>query len=448
MNADGDPDAMTGHRALVVGLGVSGLSAARWLSAHGYAVAVTDSREHPPQRDALESEVPDAALFTGGFSEQALARADLVVLSPGVPRDDPFVRAALERGLPVVGDVELFARVARAPVVAVTGANGKSTVATLLGMMAVCAGRDVQTGGNLGKPALELAATPADLYVLELSSFQLESVESLNAAAAALLNISPDHLDRYPDIDAYAAAKARIWRGDGAVVANRDDARVAGLVPRGRKVYWFGASAPRSAEAYGIDGAGWLCRGDERLLESGELQVKGGHNAANALAALALGEAVGLPRVPMIDALRSFRGLPHRMEYLGAHRGVEWYDDSKATNVGAAMACIDGMAGGLVVILGGDGKGQDFTPLAVALEGRARAVILMGRDAPRIEAALGGKVPALHAAGMDEAVRIADSQARPGDTVLLSPSCSSLDMFDGFEARGRAFAAAFREMAE
>ena len=437
------------QRALVVGLGATGLSAARWLAARGVSVAVTDSRERPPRVDALRDALPDAALFLGGFSRAALERAELVVVSPGVPMADPFVREALAAGLTVVGDVELFARHARAPVLAVTGSNGKSTVTTLLGRMAERAGVAVRVGGNLGTPALDLlGADEPDLYVLELSSFQLETTASLNARAGALLNVSADHLDRYADLDAYLGAKVRVWRGDGAVIANRDDARVRDAVPADRRTVWFGLDAPETADDYGVRnrrGEAWLCRGDDELLPASALRIAGRHNVANALAALALGREAGLADAPMLDALAAFRGLPHRMEWVAERRGAQWYDDSKATNVGAAVAALAGMPGPLVVILGGDGKGQDFAPLADALRGKLRAAVVTGRDAELVARAIDGLgAPVEHAGDMLAAVRTAARLAEPGDAVLLSPACSSLDQYENFEARGRAFAEAVR----
>ncbi|MCA1798643.1 MAG: UDP-N-acetylmuramoyl-L-alanine--D-glutamate ligase [Xanthomonadaceae bacterium] len=438
----------TATRALIVGLGATGLSAARWLASRGAAVAVTDSRERPPGLQALQESLPDAALFIGGFSQLALDHADMLVLSPGVPLSDPFVRQAEARGLPVIGDIELFARAAAAPVIAVTGSNGKSTVTTLLGMMAERAGIDVRVGGNLGTPALDLLGVDEpELYVLELSSFQLETTASLDASAAAVLNVSADHLDRYAGIDAYAAAKARIWSGTGAVIANRDDPLCAALVPPHREVTWFGLTPPRADGEYGlrtVDGVPWLCCGEEQLMRLDALKMAGLHNAANALAALALGAAAGMPPAPMVQVLEQFGGLPHRMEWVAERDGTAWYNDSKATNVGATLAAVAGFDRPLVLIVGGDGKGQDFAPLAEALRGKAHDVVVIGRDAERIGAALQAVCTVHTASDMAAAVRAASRVARPGDGVLLSPACSSLDMFENFEARGRAFAEAVR----
>lgn len=438
------------RRALVVGLGDTGLSAACWLAARGVTVAVADSRERPPRLDALRERAPDTALFLGGFPRAALERADMVVLSPGVPRDEEIVRAAIASGLPVIGDIELFAREARSPVVAVTGSNGKSTVATLVATIAARAGRRVAAGGNLGTPALDLLSEPEpELYVLELSSFQLESTESLRPAASAVLNLSADHMDRYADVAAYAAAKGRIFQGAGVVVFNREDPVVTALVPAVGDSASFGLDTPDTGD-YGLRSVGgreFLCHGNAPVMAASEVAMIGRHNTANALAALALADAVGLPRDAAVEVLREFRGLPHRTEFVAERDGVRWVNDSKGTNVGATLAAVQGIAGDLVVIMGGDGKGQDFSPLAPVLAPRARAVVALGKDRARIVAALADVVAVHEVDDMAQAVRTAAGLARAGDTVLLSPACSSLDMFSGFDARGRAFTDAVRGLA-
>jgi UDP-N-acetylmuramoylalanine--D-glutamate ligase len=437
-------------RTLVVGLGKTGASVARFLAARGREVAVTDTRPHPPGLERLLREVPGAAVFVGGFSAVALAHADELVLSPGVALADPFVREALARGLPVVGDVELFAREARAPVVAITGSNGKSTVTTLVGLMAERAGRRVRVGGNLGTPALDLLdGAPVDAYVLELSSFQLETTRSLRAAAATVLNVSADHMDRYASVAEYAAAKARVYSGCDVAVVNRADPRVAAMPTGAARRASFGPDAPPGEADYGVvarGGAAWLARGATPLVAAGELRVRGSHNLQNALAAIALGEALDLPREAMLATLRDFRGLPHRTELVAEIGGVVYLNDSKGTNVGATLAAVAGLEGPLVVILGGDAKGQDFAPLVDTLLPKTRACVLIGRDAPTIERALGGRLPTRTVRDMAEAVSAATAAARPGDTVLLSPACSSLDMFESFEHRGRAFADAVRSL--
>ncbi|HLW73713.1 MAG TPA: UDP-N-acetylmuramoyl-L-alanine--D-glutamate ligase [Gammaproteobacteria bacterium] len=444
---------MKQHRTktLIVGLGKTGLSCARFLAAHGEEIAVTDNRERPPGLADLRAQLPDTAVFLGGFSEDALKHADRVVVSPGVSVSTPFIAKARALKLPVIGDIELFAHYARAPVVGITGANGKSTVTTLIGVMAERAGKQVRVGGNLGTPALELLKKDEpDLYVLELSSFQLEITDSLVCVAATVLNLSPDHMDRYKDMQDYGAAKARIFRHCGTAVLNRDDALVRDIGAGVKRRVSFGLDIPPLGRDYGVIGTGageWLVRGSERLIPASVVRLQGRHNLANALAALALGEAAGLPMPAMVEALQDFRGLPHRMEYMGTANDVVYYDDSKGTNVGATLAAVSGVTQPLVLIAGGDGKGQDFAPLAAALKAKARAVVLLGKDAPLMEQVFEGKVAVKRVADMDAAVEAAAELAQPGDMVLLSPACSSLDMFDNFEHRGRAFAAAVRRLA-
>jgi UDP-N-acetylmuramoylalanine--D-glutamate ligase len=437
-------------KTLIVGLGKTGLSCARFLTARGEEIAVTDSREQPPGLKELRALLPDAAVFLGSFSDEALKHADRVIVSPGVAVSTPYIRKARSLGLPVMGDIELFAHYAHAPVVGITGANGKSTVTTLVGLMAEKAGRRVRVGGNLGTPVLDLLKeSEPDLYVLELSSFQLEITDSLRCAAATVLNISPDHMDRYATLEDYVAAKARIFMHCDTAVLNREDPYVRGMAAKVKQRLTFGQDAPAAGQ-YGLIGDGreyWLARGQERLLRSDALLIRGRHNLANALAAMALGEAVGLSMDAMLAGLREFRGLPHRMEFVAAVRGVAYYDDSKGTNVGATLAAVSGFSTPLVLIAGGDGKGQDFGPLAAALAGTARGVVLLGKDAELIERALAGRLPVRRVPDMDAAVQAAGAMAKPGDSVLLSPACSSLDMFENFEHRGRVFAAAVRSLA-
>jgi len=432
---------------LVVGLGLTGLSCARYLARRGEPVEVADTRAEPPQLGALREALPDVPVHLGGFPERVFAAAGRLVVSPGVALDAPAIREAMAAGVPVLGDIELFARAAPGRVAGITGSNGKSSVTTLVGEMARCEGWRVAVGGNLGPPALELLDEPGmELFVLELSSFQLETTRSLRAAAAAVLNVSADHMDRHASLDAYAEAKRRIFAGDGAMVLNLDDPRVAAMREPGRRAIGFTLGAP-GADAFGVRGRGgrpWLARGARCLLPVDELRVRGRHNVANALAALALGHALGFSVGAMLDALRAFTGLPHRCQLVATRGGVRWYDDSKATNVGAAVAAIGGLAeeGEIVLIAGGDGKGADFGALAEAVACHVRAVVLLGRDAGRIEAALGGAVPVARAASMVEAVDAAARWARPGDSVLLAPACASWDMFTDYAARGRAFSEA------
>jgi UDP-N-acetylmuramoylalanine--D-glutamate ligase len=434
-------------KILIAGLGSSGFSCARFLHRLGLEVAITDSRATPPRLASAKSDLPDVALYLGGFSHQALEGSDRLIVSPGISLRDPFIQRAVELGIPIAGDIELFARVVDRPVVAITGSNGKSTVTALVGEMARRSGLAVGVGGNFGTPALDLLDPRNDLYVLELSSFQLETTDSLAPCAAVVLNLSPDHLDRHRDLDEYLAAKLRIYRGAGVAVINRDDPLLRHLAING--AYTFGADEPADARAFGLIGDGadtWLGRGKDRLLPIEQLGIRGGHNALNALAALALGEAAGLSRSGMLAALREFPGLAHRTQRIGERHGVTWYNDSKGTNVGATLAAVNGLEGKLVLIAGGLGKGQDFAPLRAPLSARARAVILIGRDAPLIEQAIGKAVPTERAADLRAAVRRAAELARPGDCVLLSPACASFDMFRGYEDRGERFIEAFREL--
>ena len=435
------------RRNLVVGLGRTGLSVARYLSRRGESVAVVDSREAPPMLAALREELPDVAVFLGPFDGELFRRADRIVLSPGVDPAEPAVAGARAAGVPVLGDVELFAREVRAPVVAITGSNGKSTVTALVGEMARRAHVDVAVGGNIGTPVLELLERPKpQLYVLELSSFQLESTESLAPQAAVVLNVSPDHLDRHPDLDAYAAAKGRIYAHAQVQVVNRDDALAAALARAEDAQVSFGLDTPPATRDFGLathgDGT-WLVHGRRRLLREDELALAGRHNIANALAALALGTAVGLDMEAMVEALRAFPGLPHRTQRVAETDGVLWINDSKATNVGATVAALEGIAptrpGRIVLIAGGEGKGADFAPLRGAVARHCRAVLLLGRDAPRLESALAGAAPVQRVRDMRQAVRRAGRLAEPGDAVLLSPACASWDMYPDYTVRGEDF---------
>ncbi|WP_295385269.1 UDP-N-acetylmuramoyl-L-alanine--D-glutamate ligase [uncultured Thiodictyon sp.] len=444
----------TDLKTLVVGLGKTGVSCARYLRAQGVWVAVTDTRANPPGLEQMRRDLPEVALFVGGFDPTAFAAAERLVVSPGVPVATPLIEQARARGVAVIGDVELFAQAARAPICAITGSNGKSTVTTLLGLMARRAGRVVRVGGNLGEPVLDLLDAQAQLYVLELSSFQLETTPGLCARAAVVLNICADHLDRYADLAAYRQAKARIYDRAEVAVVNRDDPRVMAMTRRPDREIGFTLGVPAAGDYGLVESATghWLCRGEERLIPAAEVLIPGRHNLANALAALALADACDLPLAPALAALRTFPGLEHRCQLVADHGGVRWYDDSKGTNPGATVAALDGLvspgsAGRVVLIAGGDGKGADFTPLAAAVARAARAVVLIGRDAPLIEQVLSGLVPLIPAGDMADAVGKAAALTRPGDAVLLSPACASFDMFDNYEHRGRVFADAVRRVA-
>src|SRR6202789_1144197 len=394
--------------SVVVGLGKTGASCVRYLAKRGERVSATDSRRAPPGLAELGDLAGSIDLKLGGFDLSLLEGATRLLMSPGVSLDEPIVKAARARGIEVLGDVELFAREVRAPVVGVTGTNGKSTVTTLVARMAAAAGRRVLAGGNLGEAALDLLAQPKpDLYVLELSSFQLETTASLVLQAAVVLNVSADHLDRYPSVEAYSQAKGRIFANASTVVLNADDPWVMAMRDTryrspGARILTF--SIERTDTDFSLVRTGaqiFLARRGEKLLDIARMKIAGMHNAANALAALSLGEAVGLPMPAMLQALESFPGLSHRSSWVADIGGVRFVDDSKGTNVGATIAAVSGMAGPLVVIAGGEGKGQDFKPLAAAFRGKVREAILIGKDAPAIAAALEGVCATRTAASME-----------------------------------------------
>lgn len=443
---------------LVLGLGDTGLSAVRWLKRRGARVRVADSRKAPPQLARLRQDAPDVAVALGSFTAETFAAVDLIVASPGVPLSEPLLAAARARGVPVAGDVELFAQAlagGAARVIAISGSNGKSTVTEMVGAMCRQAGLKTVVAGNIGLPVLDalLAAErngDPEVYVVELSSFQLEATASLNATAATVLNVSEDHMDRYPGLAEYAAAKARIFSGNGTQVLNRDDAQTLTMALPGRKQVSFGLDKPKSENEFGLQrhaGEPWLANGQECLLALRELPLTGLHNAANALAALALCRELDMEFGPLLAALRSFKGLPHRVEKVAEIGGVSYYDDSKGTNVGATAAALKGMTCPVVLIAGGEGKGQDFSPLRAAVAGKARAVVLIGCDGPLITAALADcGVPLLAAVDMQDAVQKAQKAAQAGDAVLLSPACASFDMFRNYVHRAEIFVAAVKRL--
>lgn len=439
---------------VIVGLGATGWSVARHLHRLGEPFRVVDSRISPPHEDALRQLCPEAPVHFGPWPADCFAGARRIVLSPGVSPQEPALAAARAGGAIVEGDIALFARAARAPIAAITGSNGKSTVTALLGEMARTAGVRVGVGGNLGTPALDLLADDAELYVLELSSFQLETTDALNARVGAVLNLSEDHIDRHGSMAEYAACKARIFRhaqvhAAPVRVLNAEDEAVAAMAESETPVRWFGLASTSSDHYRVVKHAGqhWLAAGNDRLLPVAALSLIGEHHQANALAALAMADALGLPRDAALDALRRFRGLPHRTQLVGEFRGVRYVDDSKGTNVGATVAALKGVQGPLVLIAGGQGKGQDFTALRPWVAGKVRAAILIGQDAEALAGALKGSTTVHRAADMAAAVRLAARLAHAGDAVLLSPACASLDMFRDYHHRGEAFAAAVQEVA-
>ncbi|MDH5301919.1 MAG: UDP-N-acetylmuramoyl-L-alanine--D-glutamate ligase [Gammaproteobacteria bacterium] len=424
---------MTNCENMIVGLGVSGVSCAQYFSRHGIAYAVADSREGIAVPAALDKAV---SVTLGEFTPEQFLACKRLIVSPGVSVKHPAIVAAQNAGAEVIGDVELFVREAKAPIVAITGSNGKSTVTTLVGEMAKQAGVKVAVGGNLGEPALNLLSDDVELYVLELSSFQLETTHSLHAAVAVVLNISPDHLDRYDSMEEYMLAKSVIYRGAKHKLVNLDDAAAMALTDSEPDLF-FTLAAPAKNQ-YGVRD-GNLCRGDEILMPVSELRLRGTHNVANVLASLALGTAVNLPLTAMRDAVREFSGLPHRMQLVTEKNRVRWINDSKATNVGATVAAINGLDGTLVLLAGGVAKENDFSAISHSLQGRSRGVVLFGRDAAQIAKDLDKSLNVLFAKDMRDAIAQARRLAVTGDTVLLAPACASFDMFKNYVERGELF---------
>lgn len=432
------------RRTLVVGLGKTGLSCVRYLCDQGRDVAVADSRQHPPGLEALTAGWPQVPVHTGPFDAQLFQTFNELVVSPGISVESPAIQAARAQGATIRGDIDLFAEAADAPIVAITGSNGKTTVTTLLGEMAVAAGRRVEVGGNIGTPALDLLGRGADLYVLELSSFQLETTEELNALAATVLNVSDDHMDRYPSKMAYFQAKQRIFRGCQNAIVNLDDALSTPMARDSLRFLCFGFHRvnPDTFSTRDDDQGTWITFGFYNLLLASELKLLGRHNLSNVMAALALGQAAGLPKDTMLAVAREFRGLPHRCEFVRRVNGVDYINDSKGTNVGATVAAIESLApenGKIVLIAGGDGKGADFSPLEAPVTLHCRAVVLIGQDAGLIAERVATSVEVVYAQSMAGAVTAAAALARAGDRVLLSPACASFDMFRDYTDRGDQF---------
>lgn len=436
---------------VIVGMGNTGLSCARFLSERKICFAMVDSRKSPPLQHAIETSFPEVPLYTGGFNSSLLCHADSLLLSPGVSINEPAIINAINAGVGVYGDIELFCRHIESPVIAVTGSNGKSTVTTLVAEMATAAGISVGVGGNLGPPALDLLKNPEpEVYILELSSFQLETVSSLNAVAAVVLNISEDHMDRYSSLDEYARTKSRIYSGSGVMVLNLDDARVNSMRRKGRRISGYTLSDPEE-DIYGIRtyaNTEWIVHGNEKIIPTSKLIIPGRHNISNALAAIALSNVLQIPQSIVKQVLMNFPGLPHRCQKVAEFDGITWINDSKGTNVGATCAAITGLAGNknIVLIAGGDGKGADFSLLSEAAKKHLFAAILIGRDGPRIKNELQSHIPVLDALDMNSAVSAAANLARKGDIVLLSPACASYDMFDDYRARGEAFIQSVNKM--
>lgn len=440
------------NKRVIVGLGATGLSVARYLHAQGLPFALADSREQPPGLDDFAREFPNASIALGPFAEQQFVGAGELLVNPGIPLSEPAIANAKAAGVRISGDIDLFHHAAKAPIVAITGSNGKSTVTTLVGDMAKRAGINVAVGGNLGIPALDLLDDSVELYVLELSSFQLERCEMLGAEVATVLNVSADHLDHHGNMLNYHQAKHRIFQGCKKVVVNADQSLTQPLVPEEVEVWSF-SLAHSDFRRFGLiqrPGQRQLALAREALMDANELRIAGRHNLSNALAALAIGSAAGINRDAMLASLKDFPGLPHRCEFVAEGRGLRFYNDSKGTNVGAAVSAIDGLSelGKVVLIAGGLAKGAEFSPLAEAMRRSGRAAVLIGDAAPELESSLGDTVNCEHASSMLEAVRRAADLAQPGDVVLLSPACASFDMFRSYSDRGEQFCAAVQEVVD
>ncbi len=455
-----------GKTILVLGMGETGLSMAKWLSRIGSNIRVADNRTAPPNFNALEQVIPAAQIFTGPFLAKTFKGIDLIAISPGISRTIPLVNQAIERGVPVIGDIELFSlalkkfNVPKPKIVAITGSNGKTTVAAMVGAMLRKAGWDTEVAGNIGPAVLDKLMQRIDSgklpqsWVLETSSFQLESTQSLNPDAAVVLNLSEDHLDRYVGMNDYAITKARIFSGmideeNVVQILNRDDPIVSTMTLAGKKQITFGMDVPVNENDFGllVDNESWLVQGNTKLIKTSELAVTGLHNVANALAALALCHAVGVPYTPLLHALRKFGGLPHRMEKIATFSDITFYDDSKATNVGATVAALHSIAQKKVLIIGGDGKQQDFFPLREVVSKYVRAVVLIGKDAGRIADVMDGCGVPLHSAvTMEDAVEKSFTLAKMGDAVLMSPACASTDMFRNYVHRAEIFVAAIKNL--
>ena len=431
------------HKNLVIGLGATGMSIARYLRRAGLDATFTDSRDEPPGIDELTEAWPDANFLLGNMDlPENVGR---IIVSPGIADKEPILKKARKENIEIVSDIELFARAAEAPFVAITGSNGKSTVTTLLYHMGRAAGRATLAGGNLGEPALDLLDQQVpDLYVLELSSFQLQRTESLPAAVAVLLNVSPDHLDWHASEREYQNSKYRVFREADAAVINRADKRAIKETRKFDKLISFGLDAPEEGH-YGLrteDDVDYLACGTTLLIATSDLAMYGRHNQANALAALAAGELLGFEPAAMLQVLSEFPGLQHRMQFVARKGSADFINDSKATNVAASVASVDSVDNMIVLIAGGLGKGGDFTELASALENKLRAAVLIGTDADKIAAALDTVMPVYFATDMDDAVQQAAAYAETEDTVLLAPACASFDQFESYAARGDAFSAA------
>jgi UDP-N-acetylmuramoylalanine--D-glutamate ligase len=435
---------------IILGLGHTGLSCLRYLKTQGYTdFIVCDTRDNPPNLSVLQKEFPEVVFHAGSFATEILSKAERIIISPGLSLHDAAIQAAMAQGIPLVGDIELFAQAVgnTVPIIAITGTNAKGTVTTMTAAMAEQAGLIVEVGGNIGTPALDLLSKPTpDLYVLELSSFQLETTHTLHARAATILNMTPDHLDHHRDMEEYAVAKQRIYAHAENIVYNRVDEATLPVVASVAKQSTFALDSPPTDNDFGTqtkEGVLWLMQGNTFLLPTSELKVPGSHNVENALAALALAQAIKLPIESCLKALREYQGLPHRCQFVREYKGVRWYNDSKATNVGSTMAALKGFQTDthrhLILIAGGDAKGADLKIASGLIKSEVHTVLVYGKDAALIQAAWKGLTKIVSVENLKAAVEKGSSMAEKGDLVLLSPACSSLDMFKNFEERGEIF---------
>jgi UDP-N-acetylmuramoylalanine--D-glutamate ligase len=436
---------------LVVGIGLTGLSCIRYLVARGEKVAAIDSRAAPPELDQLKREFPEVPYTVGGFESPLWSQAAELVVSPGVSLQEPAIAQCIRAGVPAIGDVELFARVVQKPVIAITGSNGKTTVTSLVGKMVAEAGFAVEVCGNIGQPVLTAIDKPLpDFYVAELSSFQLETTDSLQPLTAVVLNVCQDHMDRYDSYEDYYQAKRRVYHGCRYPIVNADEPEIWRDIPFSQSPLAFSLRPLDSGFCLREhNGEYFLALGEQLLLPVKEMQFTQQYEFQNALAALALGTAAGLPMNAMLETLRRFSGLPHRCQAVGEFGGIRWYNDSKGTNVGATIAALLSLgaakSGRLFLIAGGDAKKADLSSLLEPVTRFADQLILLGKDAPQLQNLFAGKLPIARVTSMQEAVNFAAHSARPGDIVLLSPACASMDMFRNYAHRGEVFVQAIKD---
>lgn len=445
--AEKDIESMTEREkkydAVIMGLGKTGISCARYMTENGFTVVVIDDNENKEGREILQNDYPEVEVVFGGNTDELILSAKKVIVSPGIPLSHRAVRLAKNQGIEVLNDIEIFLKKINVPVLAITGSNGKSTVASLITDMIIESGKKALLGGNIGVPVLDLLSeeTP-DYYVLELSSFQLESINSLNAVAAVLLNVSDDHADRYNSINEYAEVKSHIYTGKGVMIINKDDSYVAKVNKNNRKTFSITLSEPEENE-FGViseNNTKYLSFNKEKLIDVSDISIVGEHNYINALAAISLGYSINLPFEAMVNSLKSFKGLPYRCQWVANINGVDWYNDSKATNVAATCSAVTGLSSNnIILIAGGVSKGADFSDLANVVDHSVRHVILIGKDAKEIEKVLKDKTSIIFSTDLKSAVTTANSVSKSGDIVLLSPACASFDMFSDYQHRGDVF---------